>query len=109
VKGKMIDLVIGDTNQGSFNFTASVLNVAFGTNAYKNATAGASVNKIDNFNVVEKGTNSNATKMYDVAVYRSDMVALKQPTAYLSQSSGAVTVTDHCGLGVYIERKKSGS
>jgi hypothetical protein len=109
VNHKIIDLVIGDTNQASFNFTAESLNLAFRTNAYKNATPAARVTKIDNFNVVENGTNSTGTKMYDVAVYRSDMVDLKNPTAYLSQSSGAVTVTDHCGLGVFIERKKTSS
>ena len=53
------------------------------------------------------GFNSVATKMYDIAVYRSDTVVLKQATAYLSQSSGGVTVTDHCGLAVEIERKSA--
>jgi hypothetical protein len=109
VKGQIIDLVIGDTNQPSFNFTADALNVAFKTTEYTNATAAAKVTKIDNFNVVENGTNSNGTRMYDVAVYRKDLVDLKRPPVYLSQSSGAVTVTDHCGLGVFIERKKTGS
>jgi hypothetical protein len=109
VNHRNIDLVIGDTNQGSFNFTAEVLDQAFGINVYKNATASSKVKKIDNYNVFENGTNSTGTKMYDVAVYRSDVVDLKSPVVYLSQSSGAVTVTDHCGLGVFIERKKTGS
>lgn len=104
VGGKVIDLIIGDTNQGSFDFTASVLNTAFGTTAYMNATSGASVAKIDNYGVVERGTNSTGSKMYDVAVYRSDKVKLVN-AAYISQSSGAVTITDHCGLGVKVERK----
>ena len=105
--GHIIDLVIGDTNQGSFNFTANALNIAFRTHAYTNATDLPSVSPIDNFNVTQGGTNSVATKMYDIAVYRSDTVVLKQATAYLSQSSGGVTVTDHCGLAVEIERKSA--
>jgi len=107
VKGNIIDLVLGDTNQGSFNFTADALNTAFGTSAYKNATNAPSVSPIDNWNVTEGGTNSVATKMFDIAVYRSDLVELKQAAAYVSQSSGGVTATDHCGLAVVVERKKT--
>lgn len=106
VKGNIIDLVLGDTNQGSFNFTASALNTAFGTSMYKNAMDAPSVSPIDNWNVKQGGTNSVATQMYDIAVYRSDVVELKQAAAYVSQSSGGVTVTDHCGLAVEIVRKK---
>lgn len=107
--GAIIHVVLGDTNQPSFNFTASCLNVAFKTDAYVNANNGSSVEKIDNWNVTEKGTNSTGTKMYDIAVYRSDLVDLKKETAYVSQSSSAVTITDHCGLGLHVERKKSGT
>ena len=107
VNGNIIDLVIGDTNQSSFNFTADALNIAFKTKVYRNATATPSVSPIDNWNVTQGGTNSVATKMFDIAVYRSDLVELKQAAAYVSQSSGGVTVTDHCGLAVEIERKKA--
>ncbi len=107
LKGSVIHLVLGDTNQPSFNFTADVLNVAFNTTKYENATASGKVEKIDNYNVIEKGTNSTGTKMYDVAVYRADLVELKGSTAYLSQSSSGVTITDHCGLGVEVNLKKS--
>lgn len=105
--GIMIHLVIGDTNQSSPGYTAEVLNAAFQTTAYKNAGSGG-VKAVDNWNVTSGGTNSNATKMYDVAVYRSDVVEMKK-LAYLSQSSGGVTVTDHCGLAVQIEGKKQGT
>jgi hypothetical protein len=105
VGGRTIHLVIGDTNQPNFNFTAEILNLAFKTDAYENATDTRDVEKLDNYNVVESGTNSTGTKMYDVAVYRSDLVDLKRSTAYLSQSSSAVTITDHCGLGVRVELK----
>jgi hypothetical protein len=108
VKGNVIDVVIGDTNQGSFNFTASALNTALRTDAYKNAVDAPSVSPVDNFMVTEGGTNSVATKMFDIAVYRSDVVELKGSLAYVSQSSGGITVTDHCGLAVSVERKKSG-
>lgn len=107
-KAKYIDLIIGDTNQPSFNFSAEVLNLAFGTDAYKNASSQSGITKSDNWNVEEKGTNSTGTKMYDVAVYRSDINELTAGPIYISQSSGAVTVTDHCGLAVTIKRKAKG-
>jgi hypothetical protein len=103
--GAVIHVVLGDTNQPSFNFTASCLNVAFKTEAYVNANNGSNVVKIDNWNVTEKGTNSTGTKMYDIAVYRSDAVELKKETAYVSQSSSSVTITDHCGLGLNVVKK----
>jgi hypothetical protein len=59
--------------------------------------------------VTEKGTNSTGSKMYDIAVYRSDIVDLKKGTAYVSQSSSSVTITDHCGLGLNVELKKTGT
>jgi hypothetical protein len=107
-KGKVIDLFIGDTNQPSFGFSAQALNMAFGTDAYVNASGKSGITKFDNWNVQEGGTNSVGTKMYDIAVYRSDMVDLLAGPAYISQSSAAVTVTDHCGLALRIERKRGG-
>ncbi len=102
---KIIDLIIGDTNQPSFNFSAQVLNQAFGTNAYVNASSQADIVRFDSWNVPAGGTNSVGTKVYDIAVYRSDINILRQGPVYISQSSGAVTVTDHCGLAVTIDRK----
>ena len=107
-RGKYIDLIIGDTNQPRFNFSAEVLNLAFGTTAYVNASSQSGISKFDNWNVTEGGTNSVGTKMYDVAVYRSDIDQLTGGPIYISQSSGAVTVTDHCGLAVGIARKSGG-
>lgn len=103
--GGIIHLVIGDTNQGSAGFTADVLNAAFATKAYRNGTSGSQIEKVDNYQVSERGTNSTGTKMYDVCVYRSDLVHLQAGPVYLSQSSGAVTVTDHCGLAVQVALK----
>jgi hypothetical protein len=106
--GRQIDVVIGDTNQPGFNFSEQVLNNAFGTNAYRNASSQAGAAKFDNWNVEEKGTNSTGTKMYDVAIYRSDLNEVTGGPIYLSQSSGAVTVTDHCGVALTIKRKGAG-
>lgn len=103
--GGIIHLVIGDTNQSSFGFTAEVLNATFETRAYKNASDSAQLSKIDNYNVIEHGSNSSGSKMYDVCVFRTDLVRLESGPVYLSQSSGAVTVTDHCGLGVHVAAK----
>lgn len=103
--GKIIHLVIGDTNQGSAEFTKDALNAAFQTQAYTNALDSKTISKVDNYNVTERGTNAKGTQFYDVAVYRSDIVELKKAVAYLSQSSNAITVTDHCGLGVVVELK----
>ncbi|HEY4251403.1 MAG TPA: hypothetical protein VGM87_09380 [Roseomonas sp.] len=104
-KAKYIDLIIGDTNQPSFNFSAQVLNQAFNTNAYVNASSQANVSRYDSWNVPAGGTNSVGTKVYDIAVYRSDINILRHSPVYISQSAGAVTVTDHCGLALSIERK----
>jgi hypothetical protein len=99
-KNQLIDIVIGDTNQQSHGFTANVLNALSGRNNYKNAAASASIEKFDNYNVVERGTNSAGSKMFDVAVYNSDVVTLAKGPVYISQSAAAVTVTDHCGIGI---------
>jgi hypothetical protein len=100
--GKVIHVVLGDTNQQRPNFTADVLNAAFGVTTYQ--TAALSASPVDVYQGVAGGTNSNASKMYDVAVYRSDVLELKK-IAYISQSATSVTVTDHAGLGIHVERK----
>jgi len=103
--GKVIHLVIGDTNQTGADFTSKALNTAFQTSAYKSALAGTNISKIDNYQVTEQGTNSKGSMLYDVAVYRSDIVQITKNVAYISQSSSATTVTDHCGLGIVIDLK----
>ena len=108
--GKIIHLVIGDTNQPSQGFTESALNEAFGITAYKNALVGSGIEATDIYQVKgtkkrprEGGTNSTATKMFDVAIYRSDVVKLVGEPIYLSQASTGQTATDHCGVVVEIE------
>ena len=71
-----------------------------------NANNGSNVVKIDNC-FTAMGTNSTGTKMSDIAVYRSDAVELKKETAYVSQSSSSVTITDHCGLGLNVVKKSA--
>ncbi len=95
-----IDLVIGDTNQSSSNFTQNALPQGFA-----NAHTSTKVSPFDNWNVKQGGTNSAGSKMFDVAVYNTTTINLEAGPVYLSQSSGAVTVTDHCGLAVKVSRK----
>jgi hypothetical protein len=96
-----IDLVIGDTNQSSSNFTQNALSQGFA-----NAHANTAVSPFDNWQVTQGGTNSAGTKMFDVAVYNTTTINLEAGPVYLSQSSGGVTVTDHCGLAVKVSRKQ---
>ena len=100
--GKVIHLVLGDTNQKSLNFTANALNSAFSTTAYKTAASQASL--IDTYPLLTTGTNSTGKEMYDVAVYRSDLIDMDK-AVYISQSPTGITVTDHCGLGVVVTAK----
>jgi hypothetical protein len=100
--GDVIHLVLGDTNQKTLSFTADVLNSCFGVTAYQTAASQASL--IDTYPLLTTGTNSTGKEMYDVAVYRSDLLDLEK-AVYISQSPTGVTVTDHCGLGVSVKVK----
>jgi len=100
--GKVIHVVLGDTNQRQTDFTAAVLDRAFGVTCYETASPKASL--VDTWPPLTVGTNSNGTLMYDVAVYRSDVLDLKH-IAYISQSPTTITVTDHCGLAIQVEQK----
>ena len=100
--GKIIHLVMGDTNQKSLDFTARALNGAFKTTTYKTAASKAEL--VDTYPLLKTGTNSTGKEMYDVAVYRSDLVEMEK-AVYISQSPTGITVTDHCGLGVVVKPK----
>jgi hypothetical protein len=102
--GKIIHLVIGDTNQSRLQFTEEALNAAFNTTAYKNAFTSGSVKPVDNFGNQQYGTNAKGDTMFDVAVYRSDILDLVS-VAYVSQSSTGITITDHYGVGIKIKLK----
>lgn len=98
-QGKSIDIIMGDTNQGSDKFTPSVVSSASGS-TFKDAHAGA-ISPSDFFNKTVSGTNSNASKKYDVVVYNTATITSIQ-VEYISQfspgSGGALAVTDHMGI-----------
>jgi hypothetical protein len=113
--GQTLDLVIGDTNQGSSDFTRQVLDAAFNV-PYQNALGSdKQISKIDSViasstgtgnvynNVVESGTNAGGTAMFDVAVFNSQTIKCNK-LVYVSQAATGVTITDHSGLGVDVER-----
>ncbi|WP_390590805.1 hypothetical protein [Simiduia litorea] len=113
-KGKgAIDIVMGDTNQSSPEFTPRVLSRALGA-VCRNATKATDLTPVDSHNRSFKGTNSNATKMYDVAVYNSASVSIGKE-AYLSQSTAvssnnknlAAAVTDHMGIAIEVTKTAS--
>ena len=112
---RTLDLVIGDTNQASGDFTRDVLSQAFGV-PYGNALGGAKqITKVDSVfatpmsskgpyaNVAESGTNAGGTKMYDVAVFNTRTIRANK-VVYVSQAASGVTITDHSGLGVDVEK-----
>jgi hypothetical protein len=110
-----LDLVIGDTNQASGDFTRDVLSKAFGV-LYGNALGSEKqITKVDSVfatpmnakgpyaNVAEGGTNAGGTKMFDVAVFNTQTIKANK-VVYVSQASSGVTITDHSGLGVDVEK-----
>lgn len=92
-----IDIVLGDTNQQSANFTRTCLQ-SLNQGSYANAHEGA-IEPVDTYLYSTGGTNSGGDKMYDVCVYNSSRVSIDR-IAYVSQSSTGSTVTDHMGLMV---------
>ena len=106
-----VDLVMGDTNQGGKAITAQAVTAAFGSR-YVDAFPGNKISPIDAEGIQLIGTNSTATKMYDVAVYREETIKFKS-VSYLTQQAkmpGAqiahvvASTTDHMGLAVEVER-----
>lgn len=100
-----VDLVIGDTNQGSADQTRACLDDAKGSTGadYANAFTGGAIEPVDNYLHSESGTNSSGKKMYDVAVYNRATVRV-QRVVYFSQSSSGTTATDHMGIAIDIVR-----
>ncbi len=100
-----IDIVMGDTNQPNSAFTPRVVTKALGT-TFVDAHPDNQIAPVDAYQKTFGGTNATASKKYDVAVYRSSLK--KVQTIYLSQftsvGSGAAAVTDHMGIGVYVEK-----
>ncbi|GBQ91550.1 hypothetical protein AA23498_1215 [Acetobacter nitrogenifigens DSM 23921 = NBRC 105050] len=125
-KSVFLDVVVGDTNQPSPDFTRRVLNIAFGekqqyTNAMAADIEARRLTTIDTLvsdgdprnggsvsPAVRAGTNSNSQEMYDVAVFRGAAVGVVD-AFYISQSATGVTVTDHCGICVNFSKKVYGN
>lgn len=106
-KGKgPIDIIMGDTNQPNDAFTPRVVTSALG-NAFSDAHPAKSINPADSYKVSFSGTNSTATKKYDVAVYNKASIQ-KIQAIYISQfssiGSSVAAVTDHMGICVYLEK-----
>lgn len=101
-----IDIIMGDTNQAKASFTPNVVSRALGM-VFKDAHAGDTIRPADAFNTSFGGTNATASKKYDVAVYNTASIKTIKMN-YLSQFSsvgkGVAAVTDHMGVGVYIEK-----
>lgn len=105
-----IDLILGDTNQASDQFTPQVVSRALGT-PFKAAHSGAIIEPIDTHQRSFGGSNSTASKMYDVAVYNTATIKV-QKVAYLSQATpvnaggqrSVAAVTDHMGIAIKVEK-----
>lgn len=106
----MIDIILGDTNQSNNQFTEQVVSKALGT-PFADAHRGNMIEPADAYQRSFGGTNSTATKKYDVAVYNTATVKV-QKLIYLSQAtptqhnggSRAAAITDHMGIGVKLEK-----
>lgn len=105
-KGHSIDLIMGDTNQGSDKFTPNVVSAALG-GSFKDAHASSSISPSDFYGKTVSGTNSNATKKYDVVVYNTATIKSIE-VQYISQFSpsghNAYAVTDHMGVVVKVTK-----
>lgn len=105
--GMDIDLVMGDTNQQNPSFTAKCVGAAIGK-TFITVHSQSEVNPYDAYERSFGGTNSNASRMYDTAVYNS-ATARSVDYIYLSQAGdsrhgGAAALTDHMGLAVSLEK-----
>lgn len=105
-----IDVIMGDTNQPSSNFTANAVTAALGVN-FADAHPSNTIEPYDSYQRSFGGTNSTATQKYDVAVYNTFSVK-KAEVVYLSQTSPTnsnnniftAAITDHMGIGLNIEK-----
>lgn len=106
--GGVIDVIMGDTNQPSVGYTQEVVSGAMGQ-SFAEFHQGKQIQPEDAYQRSFGGTNSNASKKYDVAVYNTNTVKIEN-LVYLSQcvdvagASGAAAITDHMGIGVKIAR-----
>jgi hypothetical protein len=108
--GGVIDVVMGDTNQPSENFSPDVISKGL-DQTFKDAHSSGSITASDTWakdGVTHKGTNSVDTKKFDVAVYNTSTVAkikVKYFTQFSFASKKAAAYTDHMGMMVKVEKK----
>jgi len=108
---KQLDVIMGDTNQPSENFTAVAIGSALSP-YFTYATPTGTISPVDLFNVQMSGTNSTASKKYDIAAYNTQTVNVAK-AIYLSQctptshqnNNFSAAVTDHMGIGVKVTKK----
>lgn len=106
--GGVIDVIMGDTNQPRLGYTQEVVSAATGQN-YSVFHQGKDIQPEDAYQRSFGGTNSSASKKYDVAVYNTatvkieDMVYLSQCTEVAGENGSlAAAVTDHMGIGIKV-------
>lgn len=119
--GEPIDVVMGDTNQSSADFTKQQLEAAVSL-PFVNASEAKSFFPSDTFQLECFGTNSNGKKKYDVAVYNKASITL-DTFSYVSQavsvfstvtsanpksSLNAAAFTDHMGMILQVTKEVGG-
>jgi hypothetical protein len=108
--GGIIDVIMGDTNQPTDNFSPEVISKGL-DQTFKDAHNSSQISPTDTWapkGVTHQGTNSVNTKKFDVAVYNTATVAQIDVT-YFTQfsfaSNKAAAYTDHMGILVKVTKK----
>ena len=114
LNGRVIDIVMGDTNQSTGSFTPECLSAAIGVQDlhYVDAHPHKQISPIDGFGLTMVGTNSKLDRRYDVAVYNPltvRMVKCDYFTQHVRQSGTRTSsaVTDHMGIVIQVESLKT--
>ncbi len=102
--GRVIDIVMGDTNQANAAFTPACITTAMGGGInFLDAHPGDTITPFDSYKLTMEGTNSKLDRKYDVAVYNSKTVRMERCMYFTPQVRGnenntAHTVSDHMGI-----------
>ncbi len=114
LNGRVMDIVMGDTNQGSAGFTPDCVSAALGTGGIRfvDAHPGKQITPIDSFQLTMAGTNSMLDKRYDVAVYNTRTVRIMKCDYFTQHVNSSATrtskaVTDHMGIVIQVESLKT--
>jgi len=101
--GRQVDIVMGDTNQGSGGVTPAAVSAAFSSTFVDAADAEGGIQPMDMHEGDFGGTNSTGSNRYDVAVFNSQ-TRQKIKFEYVSQRTSALSgsmdtaITDHMGI-----------